>query len=88
MGVAAYVLDGDPAPPLLLTAFDVRTYHTDYLALPAGVFRGLKEAYNAYYAIQGYKNAVGKTAQWTQQHPDAWEFVSQVLKARMEKNNG
>lgn len=79
------MFDGEPAPPLLLTAFDLRTYHTDYMHLPATIFIGMKQAYNAYHALHGYKSAAGKTAAWASQNPQAWEFVSEVLKARMEK---
>lgn len=83
--MAGYVFDGNPAPPLLIAAFDLRSYHTDYLSLPANFFQGVKQAYNAYYALNGYKRAAGKTTQWATQNPEAWEFVSEVLKARMEK---
>lgn len=83
MAVAGYVFDGDPAPPLLLTAFDLQTYTTDFMNLPAALFLGAKHAYNAYHALHGYKSAAGKTAQWADRNPEAWAFVSDVLKARM-----
>lgn len=85
--VGAYVYDGAPPPPVLLRAFDYRTFGVNVLDLPAGEVRAVSAAYNIYSAISAYRGAAAKhkAAEWAAANPDAYRTVSEVLRLHFRR---
>ena len=76
------MFDEEPPPPYLVRAFDFKAWNGDAGRLPLGMFPAMRSAFNAYHALSGYMGATGRTVEWAQRNPQAWDFVANVIADR------
>lgn len=85
--MADYVYDKTPPPPALRRALDYKAWGVNLFQLPPGELVAINRAMNTYNALNAYRRAAGqnKTKEWTEQYPDAWNFVSLIIAERMNR---
>ena len=85
--MADHVLDGEPPPVELRQALMMKTWGVDAMDAPAWVMAAATPALNAFNALSAYKSAgaQGKAAKWGQENPQVLDFVTSVIRDRMER---
>lgn len=85
--MAAHVLDNEPPPDQLRRALDYRGWNVNVMELTPGELPRSNVALNAYNALTAYRRAAasGRSKEFTEQNPEAWEFVSSILADRMRR---
>lgn len=85
--MAEYVLDDAPPPPELRQALALRDWGVDVLSAPAWIMATATPALNTYNALSAFKSAgaQGQAARWGQENPETLEFVSGILRDRMDR---
>ena len=80
-------MDGQPPPIELNQALIMKTWGVDAMETPAWIMAAATPALNAYHTLMAYKQAGanGKAAKWGQDNPQALDFVSAVIRDRMDR---
>jgi len=83
LAAAATAFDDAEPPPALKTALQLRKWGSvDVMSMDARLVREMTITSNVYDAVSSYLSAKGKSVEWTNRNPQAWNLVSYLLAER------